>query len=417
MPEPRLAPPVGWRPGPEFRLLADCSWRPEGPKAQEQATRIQERLAGGIHWETFIRLVDRHRVASLVCPFLARPGGGLIPEPAQAALLGRARKDSVNALRHAAELVRVKQGLAGQGIEVLPLKGPLLSQRLYGEPACRSLHDLDLLIHPGDLGRTDAWLLEQGYHRLEPEGSSSPRMIAAHMARTHHFVYRQDAGNLQLEMHWRFHDWQPEQVRQFWALSAERPALGASFLQPEDDALLILLCDHGAAHRWFRLKWLSDVAMLLARKPPETWATTLERAGTFQAEPALAQAVLLCHWLYGVEVPAAAQTLLREVPAAEWLACRALEALGTYLGPGPAREEPGNIPGGHSLSQAWIDYRYKHQIKPAYSLFQHLARVAIAPVDAEILPLPERWYFLYYFLRPVLWLWRRVSSRSRLSSR
>jgi hypothetical protein len=54
-------------------------------------------------------------------------------------------------------------GFAAAGIPVLPLKGFVLSQYLYGDPFRRLSCDVDLLIRPADLQRVKPLLAELGY--------------------------------------------------------------------------------------------------------------------------------------------------------------------------------------------------------------------------------------------------------------
>jgi len=366
---------------------------------QEQARRIGEELARGIDWQVFLALVDRHRIANLVYSNVSKAGGSLVPEAVLTALQGRARSDTARALRHTVELVTLARNLEALGIQVLALKGPLLSLRLYQDPASRHLKDLDILIHPGDLGRAEAWLLEHGYQRLDPPAGVGPRLLAAYRVGSHHFAYRQPVLGILLELHWRFHAWSPGQVERLWVHASERSILGGTLRQLDDDALLILLCEHGAQHWWFRIKWLSDVAMLLARKAPHSWTATLELAGTFDARLALAQAVLLCHWLYAVPVPESIHAFLLELPEAEWLGGQAVRAMNA----------PGDSAYANVLMRVVMGYRYPHTLDPGYSLFRHFRQIAFRLKDTQILPLPDWCCFLYYPLRPFLWLWRHRS--------
>ena len=67
---------------------------------------------------------------------------------------------------HAAESLRsLLEAFRVAGIPAIPLKGPLLAERLYPDPALRPTSDLDLLIGKADLGRVDELLSRLGYRR------------------------------------------------------------------------------------------------------------------------------------------------------------------------------------------------------------------------------------------------------------
>ena len=66
----------------------------------------------------------------------------------------------------ATELVRdAAQRLAGQGIEVMPVKGALLQHWLYDDPSERHLTDVDLLVRSADLVPAVECLMRGGYER------------------------------------------------------------------------------------------------------------------------------------------------------------------------------------------------------------------------------------------------------------
>ena len=399
MAEPLPSLPPGLEPDPEFRLLLACSWRPQGPLAAAQAARIAALLAGGIRWERLLYLVDRHRLGNLAYQNLQAQGAAGFPETARTALRARARKEATDSLRHTGELLRLQKSALEQGLELLPLKGPALSQRLYQDPSCRSLHDLDLMILPEDLQRADLWLKGDGYRRIAPELELGPRLLAVYQKRCHHFCYVHEQRQIMVELHWRFHAWSPGQVALLWDHSPSRPAFsGASLRQLDDDALLMLLCEHGGDHWWFRLKWLSDVAMLLADKSPDSWARTLEQAELFAVKPVLAQALLLCHWLYQVALVEPARGLIQELPEAGWLAGQGLLAL--YA--------PGDPASRTSIVMLWKRHRYGSVIGHGRSWLGQIALLGIRPEDAEYLPLPDSLYFLYYLVRPFSLVWRRL---------
>jgi len=53
-------------------------------------------------------------------------------------------------------LAAVLARLAADGIPALPLKGPVLAETVYPEPAWRPFADLDILVRPADRRRADA---------------------------------------------------------------------------------------------------------------------------------------------------------------------------------------------------------------------------------------------------------------------
>ena len=64
------------------------------------------------------------------------------------------------------ELTRVLRHWAAEGIDVIPLKGPVLAEAVYPDAALRPFRDLDLLVRPEDRRRADVALRGLGYEPL-----------------------------------------------------------------------------------------------------------------------------------------------------------------------------------------------------------------------------------------------------------
>ncbi|MEM7117494.1 MAG: GNAT family N-acetyltransferase [Chloroflexota bacterium] len=63
-------------------------------------------------------------------------------------------------------LQHLLERFAAANLPVLPLKGPLLTQRLYGNLGLRPFSDLDLLVHPQDIIRAARILAETDYRNV-----------------------------------------------------------------------------------------------------------------------------------------------------------------------------------------------------------------------------------------------------------
>jgi hypothetical protein len=395
---PEVLPPIPERfhLSPEFRLLVACSWLPPAPWEREQARLIASLCGGSIDWTTFQNLIDRHRVPILVHANLARHGGSSIPEEPWKSIQARARKGSMLGLLHAAELVRLTQVFRKAGIDLLPMKGMTLSLRLYGEPAVRSLRDLDLLVRPGELDRADRLLVEQGYHRTFPGFEPTERMKTAIQSLCRHYTYVHAGRNIDLELHWGFSAWSQEQLEHLWIHSRDVELGGTVMRQIEDSHLFLLLCEHGAEHRWFRMKWLSYAAMLMtceAPSPPEDLAALVEDR---KLAGSAAQTLLLVRWLYGIGPPRWLRAFASLDERAVSLASMALEAI-LSTQEGPAR---------NSARRYFQEWRYLRIQGRAPSLGRYLEKIALNPDDASLVSLPDSLFGLYYVLRPILWVWR-----------
>jgi hypothetical protein len=105
--------------------------------------------------------------------------------------------------RHGAFLqlvsARVSSALADAGIRSAPLKGPMLGERIYGDPGRRLSSDVDLLIAPEELLAAVDAVINLGY-------SAPNDYVARGELPMLHFALPHERGELPpVELHWRVH--------------------------------------------------------------------------------------------------------------------------------------------------------------------------------------------------------------------
>jgi hypothetical protein len=307
------------------------------------------------------------------------------------------------ALRATAELVRLSRGFATQGIPLLPLKGVMLSLQLYGDPAMRHSGDLDLMVRTEDVDRACDTLESLGYTSALPLAKLPARTKALLRSHSYECAYWHQGLSLFVDIHWSQELWTAAQTSELWNRCRSKEWRGVTLRQLDDDALLLFLCDHAAKHEWSRIKWLSDVAMLLAIPRGSDWGGDLWKlAARWDLERPLAEGALLVHWLYGIEIPAPLQNLIRGDCASVKRAGEALEAILNQPEPLVSGKRPG----------IFQNLRSAMQRRRALSWRQHLRRLAIQAEDLEQFPLPDGFVWLYYPLRPLFWWRRRYCGRT-----
>jgi hypothetical protein len=390
-------------PGPALSLLweaARARGRPEAGQRVRDACRLVEA------WSEVAPLARRHGLSPLVHDGLAGAATGELPAEALAELSRAAEVDRRRAFAMAMELGALAGRCAAAEMAMMPLKGPLLSARLFGDLAARQVRDLDLLVRPGDGARAQALLVKEGY---VPRSGSEVYVPWSKLCRSawqrealqhvmYHVEYYHPERQVHLELHWGLSLWSAAEVDALWAASREGKVSGAPIRELDDEHLLVLLCGHGSSHLWFRLKWLVDVAALFDRLAPERVESALETAARLRRDRAVAQARLLCSWLDGAPAPAYPQ---KELGVVWKLADRAKLALAGPASRAPSiRESIGLIP---------YHARSARQSLPRF-LWQ---RTLVRPADWQTLRLPVGMLWAYRPLRPALLAWREVKRARR----
>jgi hypothetical protein len=254
---------------PEAELLLMCA-RPAALPAGRLAAALER---CGDH-EALLALARRHGMLPLLQRCLGAagrwPGSPAVPGILHAA----SAASGAMALRLTAELLSLLDAFGDRGLAALPFKGPILAQRAYGTIAMRQARDLDILLRAADVPRARALLEARGYRAVMPLAPIAPYRFEYQLRLLHerratlvelHWLTAPPnmAGALTLDDVWDGRELVP-------LLGHPAPSLGI-----ED--LVLVLCVHGAKHRWERLEWICCLATLLATTPP-SWTALLARA-------------------------------------------------------------------------------------------------------------------------------------------
>jgi hypothetical protein len=189
--------------------------------------------------------------------------------------------------------------LSTAGVDVVSLKGPVLSERLFGDPAARPFHDLDLLVAPNDLDRAVTVLASVG---LRPERTPEERYFRQHQ----HHVHLYSPERLTLELHFKLTvNFGARAAAEEFMARAEpyktRRGTSCRVLAFEDE--LLYLAQHAAGHSFGRLAWLYDLKVLLDRHPSPDWACIASRAASAGLAVPVALAFGMLRRHFGIAVP------------------------------------------------------------------------------------------------------------------
>lgn len=279
-------------------LLASCTRR----SPEDRLARIRHLAARGPDWQKFCVIAEWHKVVPHVYRNLFTIRAEL-PETVMAELCRREVANAQRSLLLAGELVRVAAHLKAGGIPVLPYKGPVLAQLLYGDVGMRQFGDLDLLLQPSDIAPAIKALSELGY---------APELSLTEAQQRHYLLSGYERGfhgpykNL-LEIKWRplprFYavDFRTDEL---WRRAQTVGFAGQGLNSFSKEDLLLVLCVHAAKHVWQKLGWTYDIAEL-ARDATLDWDLIGREARKLGIERILRVTFLLAESLFGADIPRA----------------------------------------------------------------------------------------------------------------
>lgn len=376
----------------ELRLL--CRWlSPSGDSGASAMTAGAEE-GGAIDWSLLMEWAKHHRV--MAC--LHSEGNGRewerCPEFVRQVLKREHKRNVIRMLRLSGEIARLCRQFAERQIRVLQLKGPGLALDLFGDLSLRSSKDLDMLVAPEDLEAAEQLLRELGY---TVEGTVYT-VLNGWKWRNYHRPFLNPENGINVEMHWRLGPGPSREpgFEALWERSRTGVVAGCAVHCLGREDLFYYLAAHGARHGWFRLQWLRDIDRLA--RQPLNWNMIGLHLSRYQARSIGGQALLLSHWLFGTPLNEQMRKMARPKRVRR-LAAEALRYirekidLHADLSPGMVRE--------------YKRYRFRIKSRRQKALYL-LSTLYPHPLDASTLPLPNPVHFLYFPLKPLLWIWRKT---------
>jgi len=349
-----------------------------------------------IDWPQFLSLVRHHRVyPQLHARIRDVPW---IPADIRDAVRRDSAGNTLRMLRSGGELQRVCRALTREGVRPLVLKGPPLALDLYGDLSLRTSKDLDILIPLADLPAAERLMAQLGYRSDRPV----PRVLGDWKWKVHHASFTNPHSGMQIEIHWRLNGDMGKEpsFEELWERRRASPLDRQAVFMLGREELFQYLCLHGARHGWFRLRWLADIDRIARLGLDARKLVSLMRR--HRSLHLGGQALALASDLLSTPLQSGLEPMLdgrgRE------LAKLALP----YI-------EQTAVPASETSSKE-SDRRYKRYLfalkTPGQKIGFAARRLHPSFRDAEALPLPRSLRFLYFPLRPFVWLWRQFRQQT-----
>jgi len=365
----------------------------------EHAELIGSLCAGVEDWDQFVKQAEFRMIVPLVFRHLSTLAEPAVPAAVIAKLKARARRVAIRNLAMTAVHHRlVRDVLEPLQVPYLFFKGPSLAYRYYREPGLRQFRDIDLLIPRRHMIRMGRRLREAGFRPYE------------------HPAWRTDDGLYFLQRFSGMMNWispegvlveMPSSLDADWErLPTDELIKQADFVDvgglsvpvPKTADFICYLFKHHSRHHWARLHWIADLNAILKHPDcdPSAILARAESRGfgrTVNAACAIRQA--------------AAQPEPWEATFGDPFAHELFRHCLTNL-EGDFKQEL-------ALREAFpatsIDIELKRR-RRRHWLQRNFQRFRPRSEDFLQRPLPARWHFLYYLLRPFLYLNRQRHENS-----
>jgi hypothetical protein len=318
-----------------------------------------------------------HRVAGLVVRLYTPESlGAALGEQGADALRAAAHAYQRRALLFQQALRSLLQAAQQAEVWIMPIKGIMDAQDLYGDPGARSSGDMDVLVKPEQMEGACDTLRALGYAQIGVFPTLPPRAKRWWLATQHAFEWKNPTSGVFLDLHWRMNElpmvslddsgwFQVTEPGSCWGVSCRR-------LPPVERYVALLT--HAERSLWFSLRWWAD--LVRARDLAACSAGELELTARLRVLGALTR-------------------------DRQWLA--ALSDLRSSRGRVALPSGPAGWLLNHRRPTALQNLR--HFLRPGYGSRYYVLWLRCAALrwgDVTLLRLPDPLFPLYFLLRPVL---------------
>lgn len=235
----------------------------------------------GQAWRSLLDVTREENVLPLAAHRLAGSSVRFTPEQS-AELAPIQRKAHFSSFIWVETLRNVLAAFHAAGLAVIPLKGPVLAERLYGDPALRSYADLDLLVQIPDLAAAEQALTAIGF-------------VPTASADDYHQPWARNSIHLELHHHVDHPLAFDFDLKQAWdrAEPSQYAEIPIQLFAPQDE--LAYLCLHAVRHRFDRLCLLVDLGFAFRK-------LSLQQSGEAASHSTTMRHVIALSWMMAAKL-------------------------------------------------------------------------------------------------------------------
>lgn len=347
-------------------------------------------LAAKIDWRLLLREAAWHGLLPFVFRRLQQVGPWSCPPEVFAELRTLSLGIAIRNNHLWRQLSQVIERLEGAAVQVVVLKGLVLSHQIWGDIETRASCDLDLLVRPEDIERALHCVHELGF---APVGEAAAGWLPEQLRIEQEIHLWKEAAQTEVDLHWRLH--RPNyrmspRTEELWERAGAVEINGQRFDTLGLSDNLMFLAMHAAKHDWSAARWLVDIAELL-RGNEVDWDGLGRRCREWSTVRLWHATLQICtEWLQ-LPLPAAVEAEVLADPGAQRLAA---EVGRRWRLPAPTEEPRPPLPWRRLFFRA-LDSRADR----VRLVFDFWAKPSVH--DWKFCPLPRPLWPLYAAIRPL----------------
>ena len=235
---------------PELKFIIDVLSK------QSVITNEVRKSIDKLNQKEFVRLIKHHRLDSIFYKAIQEQNI-ILPIEFKTKLDVINKRNKMRMMKLTAELIRIHQLFTENGIEYISLKGPALSQQIYGDYTIRCSRDLDILVKVKDLNKVNL-LLNKINYKTNTKNTTLCRYADKDI------IYFNNKANVILEIHHRFFinkylfPLKTVFIDNYKTLKINNQEIHIL----SDHINFLYLTSHSATHNWARMTWTIDTLNL-----------------------------------------------------------------------------------------------------------------------------------------------------------
>lgn len=383
---------------PEFKLGICCT-AINFNLSHQIINRIKESLDWNENY--FIDFLQKHRIEELA--FITLKDQEFFSVPFKQRIESSLRQNQLKALSAFRIQSQLQIFFNENQVQSIFLKGIFLSKLYYGDIGLRNVFDIDVWVEEKNIDLTADFLRTIGYRKINEQQKYSRHQLKYLKLSSHHdiFINPFDENAVPIELHWKIRNslgnymFNPVLERKS-LFQIDVNELEFTVLNHIDQFIFIAV--HGAEHGWFRMKWLADLYHI-QKTIDFDWDTLFDRAINLRSYREVKMACHLLSQFYTLD-----EDTFNGLSGLNFLDKLRINYVKNFM----------------LYPYGYCDTRFE-KIKNGIYLLSLNRRGYIAkeliyknltkPIDWVTLPLPDYLFFLYFPLRPFLWLYRKIKSK------